>query len=511
MHKTSTSLTAISTFALAIAIPAAAQDDEAPTAPPPNPQSFEASGPAKNNDGAGFLQKKFNISDEEANRRLDLQAEAEALGVSLAEQYPDAFLGLEIQHQPYKVILSMASDQFDAQVRQAIPANLRSVLQIRRSRFQVGEPEALRSELVEALSGLEYSLSFDYTRDRFVITAPESRQADIRARVPARTNALVEIRTGEAPSTFQTNATSADYISAGWLHYSNAGPNYYCTFAFMGRDQTGTQSLLTAEHCQTSVSERRRNNQSANNKIITFALPTSDRYYRYGYDSGIRRSYDFRLIPAPTVGSGPWVWFTNPRTNSYQKGRQDRNSSSGWSYDTISYTNQYSGLPSSGYVATVGTSGAGTTTGVYNPGHPTGAVRCKSGGTTGTTCGLITESTVYYFNEDDNVVMDGLVRVGSSDQPVIAWQGDSGGPVFTQPRWNSTYQRYEVSASGIMHAGGWYNINPVNPSLGKRPCDRRYDNVDQCTYVYMPIDRVNDFAPFTIALMEGTSVVYRAP
>lgn len=59
--------------------------------------------------------------------------------------------------------------------------------------------------------------------------------------------------------------------------------------------------------------------------------------------------------------------------------------------------------------------------------------------------------------------------------------------------------------------GGWYNINPVNPSLGKRPCDRRYDNVDQCTYVYMPIDRVNDFAPFTIALMEGDAVVYRAP
>ena len=124
---------------------------------------------------------------------------------------------------------------------------------------------------------------------------------------------------------------------------------------------------------------------------------------------------------------------------------------------------------------------------------------------------MITESTVYYFNEDDNVVMDGLVRVGSSDQPVIAWQGDSGGPIFTQPRWNSTFQRYEVSASGIMHAGGWYNINPVNPSLGKRPCDRRYDNVDQCTYVYMPIDRVNDFAPFTIALMEGDAVVYRAP
>ena len=249
MKKTAISLAAISTFALAIAIPAAAQDDEAPSEPPPNPQSFEAFGPAKNNVGAGFLQNKFNLSEDEANRRLDQQADAEALGVSLAKLFPDAFLGLEIQHQPPKVILSMASDQFDAQVRQAIPATLRSVLQIRRSRFEVGEPEALRSELVEALRGLEYSLSFDYTRDRFIITAPEARQDVVRARIPARTNALVEIRTGEAPSTFQTNATSADYVSAGWLHYSNAGPNYYCTFAFMGRDQTGTQSLLTAEHC----------------------------------------------------------------------------------------------------------------------------------------------------------------------------------------------------------------------------------------------------------------------
>ena len=76
MKKTAISLAAISTFALAIAIPAAAQDDEAPSEPPPNPQSFEAFGPAKSNVGAGFLQNKFNLSEDEANRRLDQQADA---------------------------------------------------------------------------------------------------------------------------------------------------------------------------------------------------------------------------------------------------------------------------------------------------------------------------------------------------------------------------------------------------------------------------------------------------
>ena len=72
--------------------------------------------------GKSFLERKFNLSASEAQSRLDRQAEAEALSVQLSEAYSDAFLGLEIQHEPtYKVVLSMASDQFDSQVRKLIP------------------------------------------------------------------------------------------------------------------------------------------------------------------------------------------------------------------------------------------------------------------------------------------------------------------------------------------------------------------------------------------------------
>ena len=115
--------------------------------------------------GKNFLERKFNLSASEAQSRLDRQAEAEALSVELSEAYSDAFLGLEIQHEPtYKVVLSMASDQFDSQVRKLIPPKLRSFVQIRRSRLAIGEVETTRTALISVLGNSGYELAVDYSR-----------------------------------------------------------------------------------------------------------------------------------------------------------------------------------------------------------------------------------------------------------------------------------------------------------------------------------------------------------
>lgn len=476
---------------------------------PPAPEPFDQAGAAEKSSGAGYLQRRFGLSEQEAQRRLALQDEAEDFAVQLAESFPEAFLGLDIQQQPYKIVLNMASDEFDQEIRRTMPSSLRSVVQIRRSRFAAGEADDIRAQLIEAMQGLRVSIAFDYSKDRFVVAAPSETQADIRSRLDGRLNALVDIETRPVQSTTQSNATSSDAIYGGWTHYSVDGPQDYCTFAFTVRDQRGTPGLLTAEHCQTTVTERRRNNQQSSGNVITFANQDSSTYYRYGYVSATGRSYDFRLIPAPVVQTGAWVWFSNPRTNTYQKARRDSTAANGWTNDTISYTNQYNGLPTSGYIAVIGTTGAGTTYGVYNPGHPIGSVRCKSGATTGTTCGTITNSSQYFINDDD-VIMDGVVQVGNSDFDVIADGGDSGGPIFTEPQWNSAYQRYEIRAAGIMHGATLYNVNPVFQNSGKRPCDNRYDSAD-CRFSYMPIDRVNDFAPVTIGIYDGNTLSYRAP
>ena len=351
---------ALTGLALCLSGNAMAQQGNAGSAPQA-PEPFNQIGAAERSSGAGYLQRRFGLSEQEAQRRIMFQDEAEDFAVQLAESFPEAFLGLDIQQQPYKIVLNMASDEFDQAIRRSIPSSLRSVVQIRRSRFAAGEADIIRGQLIEAMQGLRVSISFDYSRDRFVLAAPNETQADIRARVDGRLNALVDIETRPVPSATQSNATSSNSIYGGWTHYSVDGPQDYCTFAFTVRDQRGTPGMLTAEHCQTTDTERRRNNQQSSGNVITFANQESSTYYRYGYVSATGRSYDFRLIPAPVVQSDAWIWFSNPRTNTYEKARRDSTAANGWTNDTISYTNRYDGLPSSGYIAVVGTTGAGTT------------------------------------------------------------------------------------------------------------------------------------------------------
>lgn len=473
--------------------------------------SVEQAGPAKqNSNGKGYLEQRFGLSKQEARSRMERQDQAETFAVTLAEKYPTAFLGLEIQHEPqYRIVISMGSDEFDAAIRQKIPAELRSFVQLRKSRFMRSEVESARQQIISALAGMRYSLAFDYTRDRFVITASEDVQGEIRAKIPAVLRAFTEYRIGDVASPAQSNASSSDSLYAGWSHYGSGGTADYCTFAFTARDSAGTQSLLTAEHCQDTVSEVRRNEENSG-KVITFAQQSSTSYRRYSYDSSLRRTYDFRLIPAPVVTSGAWLWFINPRTNTYEKSTTDQTQPQGWRKDTITYTNNYPNLPTSGYLAIIASLSSGTTTGVYNPGHPVGAVRCKTGRTSGTTCGLITNSSYYGAYNTDNILIDGMVEVGQSSQQVIAAEGDSGGPIFDEPRWNATYSRYEAKAAGIMHATNLKLVNPAFPSEGKRPCDNRYDS-GGCVFVYMPLDRVNDYGPVTINVLNGNTSTFVAP
>lgn len=464
--------------------------------------------------GKSFLERKFNLSASEAQSRLDRQAEAEALSVQLSEAYSDAFLGLKIQHEPtYKVVLSLASDQFDSQVRKLIPPKLRSFVQIRRSRLAIGEVETTRTALISVLGNSGYELAFDYSRDRFVIRTPKDNITKLRALVPPQFRALVEFQEGDLTTTSQSNATASDILYGGWSHYGDRGTNYYCTFAFTARDQSGNQGLLTAEHCQDSPSETRRNDENTGRKIITFFNQSDSRYRRYAYESGatnLRRTYDFRFIPATTVRSGPLIYYYNPREGSYTQDVRDSSAPNGWRPTTVSYSNYHSGLPANDYLRVIGSLSSGTTTEVYNPGHPNGAVRCKSGRTTGITCGIIVNSSYYGGYNDDNILVDGMVQVGGSDQRVISDGGDSGGAVFDAPRYDSASGYHQVQAAGILHGSNKKAVNPVFSERGECPCDNQTSDTD-CWFVYMPLDRVNDFAPMTINVWRNGISTFVAP
>jgi hypothetical protein len=111
---------------------------------------------------------------------------------------------------------------------------------------------------------------------------------------------------------------------------------------------------------------------------------------------------------------------------------------------------------------------------------------------------------------DDNILVDGMVQVGRSDQRVISDGGDSGGAVFDAPRYDSASGYHQVQAAGILHGSNKKAVNPVFSERGERPCDNQTSDTD-CWFVYMPLDRVNDFAPMTINVWRNGISTFVAP
>ncbi len=78
-----------------------------------------------------------------------------------------------------------------------------------------------------------------------------------------------------------------------------------------------------------------------------------------------------------------------------------------------------------------------------------------------------------------------------------------GGPVFTEPVYNSASGYYEISAAGLVMSSALKSNDTVT---GKRPCITNSDA--GCNMLYMPIDRINDH---NLSLAVKTSSGYVFP
>ena len=486
----------VSSSALLATSPALAQEPERTI----DPQMETPESP-----GESYLAKKFKLSKTEARKRMKLQAEAETLATDLAVKYPDIFLGVDIQHEPvYQVTASFSSDAKANEVRAMVPAGLRSVFKTRVSKFNPASSQAMTDELTKLLSGRDASIYFSYGKDRFVVQVAEEAVNEVKALIPPSMRSDVTVQKGNPSRKLQTNATTAEWIYGGWNHYRvENGNQLHCTFAFSARDSSGQPVMVTAGHCPGT----RYNAQQNSGKTLTFASPTSANYDKNGYDSTRGRSYDFKLIPIPDVSTAPEVYFFNNVTGSYNYYDYDNTKSPPWVFKTRNWANVQSGLPASGGRIHITNTLVNTaTSGTSNPSHPKGAARCKSGNTTGVTCGIIVASSVNENNTEGQTFY-GLVKVGDATEEVIAWGGDSGGAVFSQPVWNSTNSRYEATAAGVVTSATWKPVHPMfntpTNQYGIRPCHTYYDG--GCEMNYMPIDRINDFMPAVILIRSGAS------
>lgn len=203
------------------------------------------------------------------------------------------------------------------------------------------------------------------------------------------------------------------------------------------------------------------------------------------------QKYDYRFYRTAGISTGAWLWFDNSSTKIYGT---DLN---GTSLAGSSSANVISGYPSDGYWKVVGTYG------YYD--QKVGDVICKSGHSSGLTCGKVTHGWYTYNGAK------GWIETGESAQKYYAFAGDSGGAVFTSP------VNGGVKAAGIVSAATIYDptLNAdgtSNDSGDERVCSAEmegnaaYDSnlypgvaqIADCRMVHMPIDYIDDHQLLTV-------------
>lgn len=203
--------------------------------------------------------------------------------------------------------------------------------------------------------------------------------------------------------------------------------------------------------------------------------------------SHAQRAYDFRAYYTGSLTTGPWVWADNNRTGTYYafNGSQQQ-----WANVEPRFSTSGQYLQVSGVI--YGNSS--------NAGHPVGNVMCKQGRVTGITCGTISASWSDIYALGPSGTQEeyiGYVEVSDSQEMVISYGGDSGGPVFSDPIYDSAVGQY------VIRAGGLLTIGPTRDGYGgqTRPCITPDDGF--CAFHYMPIDLINDKQPMTIVTSAG--------
>ncbi len=200
----------------------------------------------------------------------------------------------------------------------------------------------------------------------------------------------------------------------------------------------------------------------------------------------------YRYYLTSGLVTGAWLSFDNSSTKIYAKAPD------GTSYTGNSAQNIIGGYAANGYFAVTGTYG------YYD--QKAGDVICKTGHSTGFTCGQVTHGSYTYNGAK------GWIETGLSSQFIYSTWGDSGGAVFTSPN-----SKGEIKAAGVIAAAITYDPTPnsdgtTNNSGDEKPCLSTMENnsaystslnpgvaaITDCRMVHMPIDYVDDQQLLTI-------------
>lgn len=473
---------------LALAVPAAAQPAQAP--PPPSelpPAQVEITAAQRH------LMDTYGIPADEAAERLSLEETIGGLAQSLTQDQPDQFGGLWIEHEPqYRIKVAFKDPALRKDFRSGVDPSLRRFIQVVPTKYSVNERNALIDGIIAALdsAGILYEAYYEHrTDDLVIVTAGEEKVGEIRRLLPPRLQDFVKVRRGNVPVPTATSGVQAgDGVWAGW--WSNREKNDYthgCSFAFAARDSQNRLGILTAGHCDDTGFIK----YQAPDHWVTISSPSFDW-------NQPNTKYDYQFFLLGSLSSSGYVFYSNDSKKIWARDIYATTPS----YQSSSSRNVISGYPSEGYFRVVGTYG------YYS--QVVGDVICKSGHSTGLTCGEIVHG-YYTYNG-----AKGWIKTGKSAQYIYATWGDSGGAVFTRPTSSST-----VKAAGIVTAADIYDPTPdydLSNNGGayeytgdEKPCLSDMENnssykiagatgpaITDCTMIHMPIDYIDDQQMLTI-------------
>jgi len=312
-----------------------------------------------------------------------------------------------IEHTPvFKVVVGF-TDQSDRKgLLEQIDPKIRRYVQFRTVKFKPSEIERrlqAYGQLFEQ-AGIEVTGRFIPKNQKFEITlASEAQRNAAQALIPASERADVQFTVGKMPSTEQTEPTrvqAGDWVTGGYtIHHSK--PEWtegspWCTVGYTVTYGTNKKALVTAGHCERPLYLYTQGH------YVTLGDPIVSKTQSF---SGI---YDYALYDITGIQTSNGVHYRNYEAIPEFSGE--------WLYVT-------------GYYARTTTSAGWTV--------------CKSGYTTGITCGII--QTTYSLKSG----VTGYVEVADSGQHRLSAGGDSGGPWFAYPGRSTSIIAVGIHTAGI--------------------------------------------------------------
>ncbi|HVR97793.1 MAG TPA: S1 family peptidase [Thermoanaerobaculia bacterium] len=386
------------------------------------------------NPAVTHLMNAYGLDQAEAEKRIDLQSEILKLSERLNTENDAAYADMYIKHEPnYKVVVMFADTKDRQDFWESLSPKIRPHVKVKTAKRSRSLANRRFEELNAALRQLPfpYSSTYNLESESFsVVVEDPSDVEQVRSILPGgrRFDTTVEVGLVPKPEALPTGVQPGDRLYGGNPVFEIQGdPRYYCSLGYAVTYLSGgvtKRGILTAGHCPDTMYV------DYGGRYVTLSGPVINKPHRDapppGAD-GISDKYDYQ------------IWDTMGLTVD----------------NTIAYKD-INGIPE--FPAT-GTFRMTTIMTFLN--QKAGMIVCKSGHTTGITCGEITNGNATH----DGVA--GWIQVSKTQQADISEPGDSGGPWFLYPGSSST-----ITGVGIHTAGSGTGSTSVA--------------------IYMPIDYIDD-------------------